>query len=85
MGSKTRTVPKAETRPMSLRERSRSIRCSARSFSSLRSSSASLLSSSSSFPLGRVPAMGRVTTLFPSERRRLSGLAETSTTSPRSR
>lgn len=78
-------MPKAATRPMSLRERSRSITCSATSFSSLRSSSASLLSSSSSFPLGLVPAMGRVTTLRPSERRRLSGLAETKTTSPRSR
>ena len=60
ISSGTRTVPGWQTRPRSLRPRSTSIRCSARSFGSCLSSSASARSSLSVAPRGRVPAIGRV-------------------------
>src|SRR3982750_2511308 len=56
----TCTEPYTQTRPRSLRPRSTSITCSARSFSSASSSSAIALSSSTVAPRGRVPAIGRV-------------------------
>ena len=55
-----RRVPYSQTRPRSLRPRSTSITCSARSFSSASSSSAIRASSAASPPRGRVPAIGRV-------------------------
>ena len=56
--STTRTVPGSQTRPRSLRPRSTSIRCSARSFSLPTSSAASSASLASVPPRGRVPAIG---------------------------
>ena len=56
----TLTVPYSQTRPRSLRPRSTSITCSARSFSSASRSAAIAWSSSTSPPRGRVPAIGRV-------------------------
>ena len=56
----TCTEPKRLIFPMSFRPRSTSMLCSASSFSSDRSSSSSRLSSSAVFPLGRVPARGKV-------------------------
>jgi len=58
----TTTVPGLLTRPTSLRPRSTSITCSARSFSSASKSASSSLSSSSFAPRIRVPASGRFTT-----------------------
>ena len=75
--SVTLTVPVSATRPTSLRPRSSSIRCSARSLGSTISSSASFLSSSAVFPRGRVPAMGRIVTLPSRRRTRISGLEPT--------
>ena len=65
MNDSTCTEPYSHTRPRSLRPRSTSITCSARSFSSASSSSAIALSSSTVAPRGRVPAIGRVDTLRP--------------------
>src|SRR5262245_11473517 len=48
--SVTLTVPISETRPTSLRPRSRSMRCSARSFGSASNSSSSALSSCAAAP-----------------------------------
>ena len=62
----TLTVPARATRPRSLRPRSTSITCSARSFGSRWSSSASSASSLASTPRGRVPAMGWVVSRSPS-------------------
>jgi hypothetical protein len=59
------TLPILAMRPMSLRARSISIRCSARSFSSAFSSASSRASSSGVAPRGRVPASGRIVTLRP--------------------
>ena len=73
----TRTLPYSATRPMSLRPRSTSITCSARSFSLAFSSSASRRSSSTLAPRGRVPAMGCVSTRRPSTRTSISGDAPT--------
>ena len=61
--SVTLTLPIAATRPTSLRARSSSMRCSARSFGSASSSASSAWSSSSSAPRRRVPASGRIVTL----------------------
>ena len=61
--SVTLTVPILATRPTSLRPRSSSIRCSARSFGSASSSSSSALSSCGVAPRGRVPAIGRIVTV----------------------
>ena len=61
----TATVPYSHTRPRSLRPRSTSITCSARSFSSASSPSAMCASSAASAPRGRVPAIGRVDTWRP--------------------
>ena len=54
--------PTSATRPTSLRPRSISIRCSARSFGSASSSAASRSSSAAVSPRGRVPAIGRTST-----------------------
>src|SRR3954447_18906810 len=62
MNESTWTVPYSQTRPRSLRPRSTSITCSARSFSSASRPSAILASSAWSAPRGRVPAIGRVDT-----------------------
>ena len=56
--SGTSTVPGWQTRPRSLRPRSTSITCSARSFGSASSSAASAASASGVPPRGRVPAIG---------------------------
>ena len=61
----TSTVPYSQTRPRSLRPRSTSITCSARSFSSASRPSAISASSAASAPRGRVPAIGRVETWRP--------------------
>ncbi len=71
----TRTVPGSVTRPRSLRPRSTSITCSARSFSSASSSRSSLRSSAGSGCRGRVPARGRVRTVRPVALTRSSGEA----------
>mmetsp|Transcript_10236 Transcript_10236/g.35613 ORF Transcript_10236/g.35613 Transcript_10236/m.35613 type:complete len:321 (+) Transcript_10236:328-1290(+) len=78
MSLSTTTLPISATRPTSLRPRSTSMTCSARSFSSARSSDSSAASSSSVLPRGRVPASGRFTT-HPSlsTRHRISGLDAT--------
>src|ERR671938_264604 len=55
MNVSTVTVPYAHTRPRSLRPRSTSMTCSARSFSSASRSAAILTSSSIVAPRGRVP------------------------------
>ena len=60
MNVSTSTLPYSHTRPRSLRPRSTSITCSARSFSSASRSCAIAWSSSASPPRGRVPAIGRV-------------------------
>ena len=58
ISSTTSTEPVRHTRPRSLRTRSTSITCSARSFGSASSSAASAVSSSGVAPRGRVPAIG---------------------------
>jgi len=73
MRSETRTLPVLQIRPRSLRSRSTNIKCSARSFSFSNSSAESDLSISGSLLLGRVPAMGRVSTLEFSTLTRRSG------------
>ena len=65
MKSGTSTVPGTQTRPRSLRARSTSITCSARSFGSASRLSASRTSSSSVAPRGRVPAGGWTTAEVP--------------------
>ncbi|MCY1521655.1 hypothetical protein D9M68_564770 [compost metagenome] len=75
-------------RPMSLRARSISITCSARSFGSLMSSTSAALSSSIDAPRGRVPASGRMVIFCSpspvfSWRTRISGEAPTTWKSPR--
>ena len=71
--SVTETSPTSATRPTSLRPRSSSIRCSARSLGSPISSSASASSSACVAPRLRVPAMGRIVTLPSRSRTRISG------------
>ena len=66
-------VPGSLTRPMSLRPRSRSMMCSARSFSSARSSASSACVLRRVAPRGRVPAMGCVVTAPSSTRTSISG------------
>ena len=61
------------TRPTSLRPRSTSMMCSARSLGSASSSSARARSSASSPPRRRVPASGRIVTIPSSTRTRISG------------
>ena len=58
MNSTTSTLPGSQTRPRSLRARSTSMRCSARSLGSASSSSARAASTATSPDRGRVPAMG---------------------------
>ena len=72
--SVTRTEPILPTRPTSLRPRSSSIRCSARSLGSASSSASSALSSSGVAPRGRVPASGRMVTSPSRTRTSISGL-----------
>ena len=83
--SVTFTVPISATRPTSLRPRSSSIRCSARSFGSASSSSSSALSSCGVAPRGRVPAIGRMVTLPSRTRTRISGLEPATAKPPKSR
>ena len=64
----TSTLPYSQTRPRSLRPRSTSIMCSARSFSSASSSASRRASSAASAPRGRVPAIGRVVTVAAGDR-----------------
>ena len=85
MSWSTRTLPGTATRPTSLRPRSTSMMCSARSFSSASSSAASASSSSGVAPRGRVPAMGCVVTTPSSTRTSISGEAPTIWKPPRSR
>ena len=66
------------TRPTSLRARSTSMTCSARSFGSARSSSSRRLSSSGVWPRGRVPASGRLVISPFSTRTMISGLEPSS-------
>src|SRR5438552_4105764 len=72
MNSVTFTEPSSETRPTSLRPRSTSMTCSARSFGSAFSSSSIWWSFASVAPRGRVPAIGRRATAPPSTRTRTS-------------
>jgi hypothetical protein len=81
----TSTDPYSHTRPRSLRPRSTSITCSARSFSSARRSEASARSSSTVAPRGRVPAIGRVETRRPETVSSGSGEAPTTWKSSKSR
>ncbi len=81
----TSTDPYSHTRPRSLRPRSTSITCSARSFGSASSSSAIRRSSSAVAPRGRVPAIGRVDTRLPATVISGSGLAPAISKSPKSR
>ena len=85
MNDSTSTVPYSQTRPRSLRPRSTSITCSARSFSSASSSCARRWSSSAVAPRGRVPATGRVATRRPETVINGSGLAPAISKSPKSR
>ena len=85
MKSSTSTLPYSHTRPRSLRPRSTSITCSARSLGSASSSSAIRRSSSGRAPRGRVPAIGRVETLLPLTVINGSGLAPAISKSPKSR
>ncbi len=77
----TSTLPKALTRPKSLRPKSTSILCSASSFSSASSSVSSALSSSSVLPLGLVPASGNVCSTPSLSLTRVSGDAPANSTS----
>src|SRR5207244_1049613 len=85
MNSVTFTEPSSETRPTSLRPRSTSMTCSARSFGSAFSSSSIWWSCASVAPRGRVPAIGRRATAPPSTRTRTSGEEPTIVTLPRRR
>ena len=76
-----RTDPYSATRPTSLRARSTSMTCSARSFGSASSSASSRRSSSSLAPRGRVPASGRLVTSPFSTRTMISGLDPSSVAS----
>ena len=77
----TSTVPILLILPMSFRPRSTSILCSASSFSSFRRPSSSSLSSCFVFPLGLVPASGKVVSFFPSSFTSVSGEAPASSIS----
>ena len=66
------TLPYSHTRPRSLRPRSTSITCSARSFSSA-SSSAAIARPRRRAPRGRVPAIGRVETCAAVDRQQRLG------------
>jgi hypothetical protein len=85
MKDSTSTEPYSHTRPRSLRPRSTSITCSARSFSSASSSSAIRRSSSRPAPRGRVPAIGRVEAWRPETVSSGSGEAPTTWKSSKSR
>ena len=86
--SVTLTVPVLAIRPTSLRARSISITCSAISLGSASSSVAKRASSSGLSPRERVPAKGRMVTIFcdprSSCRTKISGDEPTTCTSPKS-
>ncbi len=82
MKSTTSTLPGAQTRPRSLRPRSTSIRCSARSLGSASSSAASSASSCGLAPRCRVPAMGCTMAWPPVTLTRASGLEPTTSKPP---
>lgn len=77
MNSVTSTVPATLTFERSLRARSTSMRCSARSFGSARSSSARSRSCSGVAPRGREPAIGCMYTRFSCTLKSASGLEPT--------
>ncbi|MCY1450493.1 hypothetical protein D9M71_673050 [compost metagenome] len=77
------TEPISETRPVSLRPRSISIKCSAISLSSDSRSSSSARSASSLAPRGRVPAIGRTVIRLSSTRTSTSGELPTTWKSPK--
>ena len=83
--SVTFTLPIAETRPTSLRPRSTSIKCSARSFGSASNSASNAMSSSCVAPRRRVPANGRMVTTPSRSRTRTSGEDPTIEKPPKSR
>src|SRR6266568_3655965 len=85
MNSDTSTEPIWETRPTSLRPRSTSITCSARSLGSPCISAASRSSSASFLPRGCVPAIGRSSTRPSSMRTSTSGEEPTMLVLPRRR
>ena len=80
--SSTFTVPGSHTFPKSLRPRSTSITCSARSFSSPSSSASFARSSAPVRPLGRVPAIGDVAARRPRRLTSSSGDDPTSSFPP---
>ena len=73
MNSVTLTDPSSDTRPTSLRPRSTSMTCSARSLGSVFIICSIAWSSASVAPRGWVPAIGRSSTRSPSTRTRTSG------------
>ncbi|MCY1179482.1 hypothetical protein D9M73_198860 [compost metagenome] len=77
------TEPISDTRPVSLRPRSISIRCSAISLSSDSRSFSSATSASSLAPRGRVPAIGRTVIRLSSTRTSTSGELPTTWKSPK--
>ena len=83
--SVTFTDPIADTRPTSLRPRSSSIRCSARSFGSANNSASSATSSSWVAPRRRVPASGLMVTTPSRNRTKTSGEDPTIENPPKSR
>src|SRR5207249_1815870 len=85
MNSVTFTDPSSATRPTSLRPRSTSITCSARSFGSFFICRSMARSCASVVPRGWVPAIGRSSTRSPSTRTRTSGDEPTIVVLPRRR
>ena len=77
MNSSTRTEPASETRRTSLRAKSTSMVCSARSFASASISPASRRSSTGLVPRWQVPAIGFETIRSPRTDTSVSGLAPT--------
>ncbi len=82
MYSLVSTLPYSATRPTSLRPRSTSMTCSARSLSLASSSASRRWSSSGARPRGRVPAIGRTSTMLSVRRTRASGEEPTIAKSP---
>ena len=85
INSSTRIDPYRQTRPKSLRTKSTSIRCSARSFVLESSSSARRRSSNVPSPRGRVPAMGRISAQPSESRTNRSGELDTMTSVSRTK
>ena len=84
MNSTTSTVPGRQTRPRSLRPRSTSITCSARSLGSASSSVSSAASSAGVAPRGLDPAIGWVIAVPPLTVTSASGLEPTMSKPPSS-